>query len=471
MNQQSYVTIKKPLKQRKRSKIINKSNINRSEQSGSPANLHEYRLLSDALDELEELEEDVIDVFLFPPEDPEDDDTDTEVCNDADTAETQLTQIMEVTVHIKIQKSRRATKRTKKKGGKKEKKAKIPQQVVNFEDEKHRAISKKDVKVDQLLKSSENLETVHKWHGSEKDNAINTLMWKQNLGQTEHTNFNTLYDKCNGKMSVDVFEILFNQELRRHLVHETLQYAKVSHNDTSFTFSEDEIRKYIGVLLFSGYHILPHQYMYWERMDDISTPMFQKTISKNKFYRIKQYTHCADNHNLDKIDKLAKVRPLDNIANKSVKQFGYWHKDYLIDEQMIPYLGMHSAKQTMENKGTRFGYKNFVLTSSDHIIPYHIIPCCGAKGIAGTPGKDLTYRVVIEFILEMKNTKANLAFDNWYASTKLMSLLNAFKIPTICTARVDPVGRVPLLSAKQMAKEKRGAFSCVFNEEVGLHCV
>ena len=50
---------------------------------------------------------------------------------------------------------------------------------------------------------------------------------------------------------------------------------------------------------------------------------------------------------------------------------------------------------------------------------------------------------MIEFILEMKNTEANVAFDNWYALTKLKSLLNAVKMPTICTARDDCVGTVP----------------------------
>ena len=124
-------------------------------------------------------------------------------------------------------------------------------------------------------------------------------------------------------MSVDIFEILFNQELRRHLVHKTLQYATVSYNETSFTFSEDELRKCIGVLLFSGCHILLQQYMYRERTDDISSPMVHKVISKNKFYQIKKYTHCADNNNLDKSDKQAKVRPLYDIVNKSAKQFGY----------------------------------------------------------------------------------------------------------------------------------------------------
>ena len=114
---------------------------------------------------------------------------------------------------------------------------------------------------------------------------------------------------------------------------------------------------------------------------------------------------------------------------------------------------MHSAKQTMRNKGNRLGYKNFVLTSSDG-YPYHIIPYCEAKGIAGIPGKDLTSRIVIEFIIEIKNTETNLAFDSWYASTKLMSLLNGLKIPTICTAQADRVGIVTLISTKQMAKQK-----------------
>ena len=69
---------------------------------------------------------------------------------------------------------------------------------------------------------------------------------------------------------------------------------------------------------------------------------------------------------------------------------------------------MHSAKQTMGNKGNRLGYKNFVLTSSDG-YSYHIIPYCGAKGIAGTPGKDLTSRVVIELIIEIKKYRNKLS--------------------------------------------------------------
>ena len=49
----------------------------------------------------------------------------------------------------------------------------------------------------------------------------------------------------------------------------------------------------------------------------------------------------------------------NTIMNTSITQFYFWHKDFIIDEQMIPYIGMHSAKQVMRNKTTSFGYKNF----------------------------------------------------------------------------------------------------------------
>ena len=106
----------------------------------------------------------------------------------------------------------------------------------------------------------------------------------------------------------------------------------------------------------------------------------------------------------------------------SIKQFTFWRKDFSIDEQMIPYFGMHSAKQTMRNKSTRFVYKKMVLTSSDG-YPYHVIPYSGARTLAGTPDKDLTSRVVIDFSTEFNDVKPNLAFDKCYTSTNCYQFL------------------------------------------------
>ena len=111
----------------------------------------------------------------------------------------------------------------------------------------------------------------------------------------------------------------------------------------------------------------------------MDTPIVHKSIGKNRFSAIKKYIHFADTSNIDIKDKFAKVRPLYDITNANLKKFGFWHSDYSIDEQMIPYFGLYSAKQTMRNKSVRFGYKNFVIASSDG-YPYHLIPYSGLGG-------------------------------------------------------------------------------------------
>ena len=66
-----------------------------------------------------------------------------------------------------------------------------------------------------------------------------------------------------------------------------------------------------------------------------------------------QNLHLADNSNLDKEDKFAKVRPLINeqcFANYLPEQ------SVTIDESMVPYLRRHGCKQYMRNKPVKFDY-------------------------------------------------------------------------------------------------------------------
>ena len=108
------------------------------------------------------------------------------------------------------------------------------------------------------------------------------------------------------------------------------------------------------------------------------------------------------------------------------------NRNCLIDEQMVPYFGRDSAKQTTRNKSLRFGYKTFVLASSDG-YPYLLVPYAGAKGIVGTQGKDLTMRGFTKMVLKCCEGLGNLIFDNWYTSAKFINLLTALDVPTIGT--------------------------------------
>ena len=111
--------------------------------------------------------------------------------------------------------------------------------------------------------------------------------------------------------------------------------------------------------------------------------------------------------------------------NIALNQFQVWHRDFSIDEQMIPYTGRHSAKQTNREKSVRFGYKNFCLTSSDG-YPYYILPYAGAKELNGTSGTNLTVHVVCQLISQLPiDLKYNLSFNNWYSSQSFFDILSS----------------------------------------------
>ena len=74
-------------------------------------------------------------------------------------------------------------------------------------------------------------------------------------------------------------------------------------------------------------------------------------------------------------------------------------------------------------------------------------------------------------VLQCKKGIENLPFDNWYASTKLMLLLIAMDIPTICTVRDDRVGEVQIKSKSSKSKLERGEFTYAYDDVVGVHCV
>ena len=121
----------------------------------------------------------------------------------------------------------------------------------------------------------------------------------------------------------------------------------------------------VGILLLTGYNSRPRQRLYWSKNDDISCPLITRSISRKRFEDIKKLIYFADNNNLPAGDKLAKIRPLQDRVNASLQQFGVFAKDLAIDEQMVPYFGRHSAKMFIRGKPIRFGYKNWVLASSD----------------------------------------------------------------------------------------------------------
>src|SRR5215469_13620864 len=69
---------------------------------------------------------------------------------------------------------------------------------------------------------------------------------------------------------------------------------------------DEDLERFIGILLLSGYHRLPRQNMYWSKQEDLGVPIVASAMSRNRFESIKRYFHLANNQALGVGDKIAK---------------------------------------------------------------------------------------------------------------------------------------------------------------------
>ena len=257
-----------------------------------------------------------------------------------------------------------------------------------------------------------------------------------------------------GKDIYDIFEQFFTDEMIEHIVEQTNLYAVRDKNCKNFNVDGDEIRKFLGLLLISGYHNVPSENDYWSTSEDLEIPIFHKTMSRDTFRTLKRYMHIADNSNLAE-SKVAKVFPLLEMLRERCQVTGTFHEYLSIDESMIPYHGHHSAKQFIRNKPVRFGYKMWMLCSADG-YPYNFELYCGKDDKRALP---LGTHVVMNMLRPVKNRDEHVVFfDNFFTSYDLLSELARQNTRACGTVRENRTKKCPLISKKEMEKKDRGTF-------------
>ena len=165
------------------------------------------------------------------------------------------------------------------------------------------------------------------------------------------------------------FELVFNDIVNLLMVQTTI-YANRDKIKPNFSVSKEEMLNFIGLIFLSGYNIRKSQYDYWSVDPVLRCDSFRETMSRNRFAEIKSFLHAADNNALQEDTRMVKVKPLYNILNEKLFQFGIVHDSLSIDESMVPYFGRHSCKQFIKAKPIRFGFKIWMLASSTG-MPYH----------------------------------------------------------------------------------------------------
>lgn len=115
---------------------------------------------------------------------------------------------------------------------------------------------------------------------------------------------------------VKVFEHLFDDEVLDLITTQSTIYAG-QNNRHDDVVTKDDIRKFLGILIFTGYHKLPSERSYWSLDDDLGVSLVSECMSRNRFLEIKRNLHFADNTlAVNSADKMFKLRPLCDVLQK-----------------------------------------------------------------------------------------------------------------------------------------------------------
>lgn len=249
----------------------------------------------------------------------------------------------------------------------------------------------------------------------------------------------------------EIFHKFIPVEYLLHLANMAALYAL--QKGEILAVDENDIGQFFGLLLFSGYHQVPGEDLYWSTQEDLSVPIVSTVMPRNRFRKLKKYFHIIDNNTLALGDKMGKVAPFYEELGKNLLQFGIFHSKLSIDESMVLYYGHHSAKMFIRGKPIRFGYKIWMLCSNSG-YPYAMRIYSGSSSeIENSP---LGSRVVWELLSTIQNPeKHGVFFDNFFTSHKLLTDLSEKGFKATGTIREFRTGRWPLKSIKEASKWER----------------
>ncbi|XP_023943092.1 piggyBac transposable element-derived protein 4-like [Bicyclus anynana] len=240
---------------------------------------------------------------------------------------------------------------------------------------------------------------------SRKNKSKRELQWKlKNLilndQQVKFSGNSTLpSDLLELDTPIQFFLHLFPKEIMHLIAEQTNLYIIQKNPNQSFSVTESDIQKFIGIVFLMSLIKLPRVTSHWNT--NIGTSLIYETMPKNKFEKIRQYIHFNDNSNMPQrnapdADRLYKIRPIVAKLNES---FGKIIKEeYLcVDEQICSTKARNTMKRYNPKKPHKWGYKIYVL--------------CGVTGFA------------YKFEIETGAENIVLPGDNYFTSLSLLEHL------------------------------------------------
>lgn len=261
------------------------------------------------------------------------------------------------------------------------------------------------------------------------------------------------------KTPFDFFQYFLTDDFYQHLVDQMNLYACQQKIEARFVTNKQEIRQFIGIMMFMSVYRYPNVRSYWGRH---SFEPIRNAMTRMRFEQIRQFLHFNDNSTMvhkgqPGYDKLHRIRPLINHFNERFGSIPMLHR-LCVDEQMCATkMGGNPTRQYMPAKPHKWGTKLFVLCDSmgfsyaceiysgagDNVVPVNA-PDLGASS-----------NVVVRLSKHIPDDVNHIVyFDNFYTSIGLLTYLRSRGIYSLGTVRSNRVPNIKLSTEADLAKRK-----------------
>ena len=284
----------------------------------------------------------------------------------------------------------------------------------------------------------------------ESEVSVNSeAVWSSSTGPGNTFECNTMqaiiadFVPTSNYTAVDFFQLFLTDEILKCMVDETNRNAQQNlHASPASPASRilqwkdtdvDEIRRFIGIVLWMGLVNMPSIAHYWSRDCLYRNGIANTTMTRNRFQLLLRMWHFADNSEMDQVsqDQLHKIRYVMDLLVKNFAAARQPGENLVIDESMVPFRGRLKFRQYLPGKSHKYGVKLFKVCDPS-AYTYNVKVYAGKEERCYS---DLATSVVMQLMDPYLDAGRTLSTDNFYTSIPLARELLKRKTHLVGTLR------------------------------------
>ena len=198
--------------------------------------------------------------------------------------------------------------------------------------------------------------------------------------------------------------------------------------------TEEEIKKFLGLILHMGLVSMPTYREYWSKSRLYSNELFPSVMPRERFQAIMHFLHFGEDPQYEN-DRLSKICLLSNHFSKTMNEIYTPLKMLSLDESMMLWRGRLVFRQYIKNKKHKYGIKFFELCTFDGLV-LNIEAYSGTK-FQDTENLGQTGAIVLHLMSLYFDKGYCLFTNNWYNSISLTEYMSRRKTYITGTLRGD----------------------------------